>query len=122
MRLFGRFACVVMLCLTASVGVLAQADSAARLVGFWREYGGSDNLVNFTEKGTVSMYLRKGEVGDLHTLDGTWKLDGSNGITMTFSANGKSFSQSGRLSFRDEDMILTDEQGTETRHRRHTGP
>ena len=112
---------VVIFGMTANFVALAQGDSA-RLVGLWRQHVGNENVVKFGADRTVSVYLRKGEIADLHTLDGKWTLDASGAVEMTFSVRGRSFTQKGQLSFVGDEMILTDEKGEQTRHVRHTGP
>ena len=108
---------------TQDAGRSGAAQSlSARLVGYWLEYGRSENLVNFTADGRISMYLRKGEIGDLHTLDGKWTLSPDGRITMVFALRGREISQSGTISFVGGDMILVDERGVKTSHHRHTGP
>ncbi len=54
----------------------AMADDAQKLVGSWRARGPSDNLVNVFADGHITMYLRKGGIGDLRTLEGSgrWRV------------------------------------------------
>jgi uncharacterized protein (TIGR03066 family) len=120
MRGFGRFVLIAFLCLVAA-HTRAAADDSGKLVGLWAEYTPSDNLVNFTADGRVTMYLRKGEIGDLHTLDGKWTLAGNGSLTVKFVANGQSIEQTTQLSFPGDEMVLTDEKGELTKHRRYTG-
>jgi uncharacterized protein (TIGR03066 family) len=119
MRTFGRFMLIAFVVLVAA-HVRAVADDGGKLVGVWHEYSPSDNLVSFTADGRVTMYLRKGEIADLHTLDGAWTV--SNGMLMVkFTAMGRSIEQTNKLTFAGDEMILTDDKGEETKHRRHTG-
>jgi uncharacterized protein (TIGR03066 family) len=120
MRGFARFLLIALLCLVAA-HTSAIADDAQKLVGLWHEYSPSDNLVNFTADGRVVMYLRKGEIGDLRTLEGNWTLPGNGMLTVKFTAQGQSVEQSNKLSFEDDEMILTDDKGERTRHRRYSG-
>jgi uncharacterized protein (TIGR03066 family) len=120
MRGFGRFLLIALVCLVAAQ-TRAVADDAAKLVGMWHEYSPSDNLVNFTADGHVTMYLRKGEIGDLRTLKGNWTLASTGMLTVKFTAMGRSVEQSNKLSFARDEMILTDEKGEQTKHRRHSG-
>ena len=119
-----RIVLVGLFCLIAGHVFAADDPAADRLVGFWLEYGGShENLARFTADGGVSMYLRQGEIGDLRTLDGKWTLTRDGTITMTFRRDdGTSVAQSAKLGFVGDDMTLTEEDGTVTRHHRHTGP
>jgi uncharacterized protein (TIGR03066 family) len=120
MRSLGRVVLIAFLCVVAIRAHASDSEDAGRLVGIWHEYDPGDNLISFTADGHVMMYLRKGEISDLHTLDGQWSVkDGE--LVVTFSALGKSVSQSSRLSFEGDEMILTDEKGEKTRHRRHAG-
>jgi uncharacterized protein (TIGR03066 family) len=121
MRSFARIVLIAFVCLAAA-HTRAVADDAAKLVGLWHEYSPSDNLVNFLADGRVVMYLRKGEVGDLHTLEGKWSVAGNGDLTVTFAAMGKSVTQTTKLSFDGDEMVLTDEKGELTKHRRYTGP
>jgi uncharacterized protein (TIGR03066 family) len=121
MRRFARFVLIAVICIVAA-HTHAVADDAARLVGTWHEYSPSDNLVSFSADGRVVMYLRKGEIGDLHQLDGKWTLASSGDLTVTFDALGRSVTQTTKVSFEGDDMILTDDKGEETKHRRQSGP
>jgi len=120
MRGFVRIVYIAFVCLMAA-HTRAAADEAGKLVGLWHEYSPSDNLVNFTADGHVVMYLRKGEIGDLRTLEGNWVLPGNGMLTVKFTAQGQSVEQSNKLSFEGDEMILTDDKGEQTRHRRYTG-
>jgi hypothetical protein len=114
--------CAFVLMIAATGATRAESPDAERLVGLWFQDIGSENLVRFGADRTVSLYLRKGELADLRSLDGKWVLDDDNAITMTFSVMGKSFSQKGKISFEGDAMVLTDPKGERTHHRRHTGP
>ena len=120
MRGFGRFLFIALFCLVAAQ-MRASADDAGKLVGVWHEYNPSDNLVKFTADGHVTMYLRKGEIANLHTLEGEWKLANSGMLTVRFTAMGRSVEQTNKLSFTGDEMILTDDKGAQTKHRRHNG-
>lgn len=97
------------------------AEPAAALTGWWEEYSPSSNIVQFLSDGTVRLYLKKGEIGNLRSLDGTWKLGADDAsIQMVFSVSGKTLDRSAKLSFEGAEMVLT-EDGTQTRHRRHSG-
>jgi hypothetical protein len=92
-----------------------------RLVGEWEELSPSRNYVDFFADGRVVLHLKKGEIGDLKTLDGTWAIDGDNALTVTFTVKGNRFSDLAQLSFDGDEMLLTKESGGETRHRRRGG-
>jgi hypothetical protein len=98
-----------------------KTEQAAKLVGWWKEYYPSSNLVQFTPDGTVRLMLRKGEIGDLHELVGTWEILDNQVIQMSFSANGKTLVRDAKLTVSDDSMTLTDENGGKTKHRRHSG-
>lgn len=121
MRSLARVVFIAFFCLMAAHAP-AAADDAQRLVGVWHEYSPSDNLVNFSADGRVVMYLRKGEIADLRTLDGKWTLASDGKLTVTFTALGRSITQTNQLSFVDDEMIITDDKGAQTKHRRYTGP
>jgi len=120
MRGFGRFLFIALFCLVAAQ-TRAAADDAAKLVGTWHEYSPSDNLVKFTADGHITMYLRKGEIGTLHTLEGQWQLTGNGMLNVKFTAMGRTVEQTNKLSFAGDEMILTDEKGEQTKHRRQNG-
>ncbi len=120
MRSLPRFVLIAFLCLMAAP-TRAAADDAAKLVGLWHEYSPSDNLVKFDADGHVMMYLRKGEIADLRTLEGNWTLASDGMLTVTFTALGRTIAQTNKLSFADDEMIITDDKGQETKHRRYTG-
>lgn len=108
----------------ADPAAAAEADLATlqrRLVGEWVETAASRNYVDFFADGRVSLYLKKGEIGDLKSLDGTWTLTGTNALTVQFTVNRQSITQSATLSFEGEEMLLTDETNNVTRHRRREG-
>ncbi len=91
------------------------------LVGMWMEYSPSSNLVSFDADRKIKIFLKKGEIGDLRALVGTWTVkDGV--MTATFISNGQSISNAGKVTFENGEMLLTDNNGVVTRHRRHTGP
>jgi hypothetical protein len=108
-----------------SHGIYADETSgkkAEQLVGLWNEYSPSTNYVNFSQDGTLQLLLKKGEIGDLHVLDGVWSITEKSDLQITMSMNGKVFySKSARLVFRDQEMIMIDENGVETKHRRREG-
>ena len=122
MHSFGRFLLIAFFCIVAAPAFADNDGDAGRLVGTWHEYKPGDNLVNFTADKHVVMYLKKGEIGDLRSIGGTWSLAADGMLTVTFSANGRSFSQAAKLSFSGDEMILTDDKGEQTHHNRHTGP
>ena len=121
MRRFAGFVLIAFVCLVAAQ-TRAVADDAGKLVGMWHEYTPSDNLVSFSADGRVVMYLRKGEIGDLRQLDGKWTLASTGDLTVTFEALGRSVTQTTKLTFEGDEMILTDDKGQETKHRRQSGP
>lgn len=121
MRRLAHVMLFAFVCLLA-VHARALADDGGKLVGVWHEYSPSDNLVSFSADGRVIMYLRKGEIGDLHELDGKWMLASNGDLTVTFEALGRTVTQTTKLSFTGEEMILTDDKGQETKHRRQSGP
>ena len=120
-RRLARLWLIAFVCLIAA-HTRAVADDAGKLVGTWHEYSPSDNLVSFSADGGVVMYLRKGEIGDLRQLAGKWTLAGNGDLTVTFAALGRTVTQTTKLSFNGEEMILTDDKGQETKHRRQSGP
>ena len=100
----------------------ADASLGDRLVGVWREYSPSSNIVRFEKDGSTKLYLKKGEIGDLRTLDGKWIVSDDGMLSITYTVGEKSMTLQARLSFEGEEMVLTEASGERTRHRRHTGP
>ncbi len=117
-----RLFCIALLLFSqAAFAAETKAEQATQLVGWWEEYSPSSNIVYFSEDGTVRLMLRKGEIGDLHELVGTWEILDNQVIQMSFSANGNTLVRDAKLTVSDDSMTLTDESGGKTRHRRHSG-
>jgi hypothetical protein len=108
----------------AFVPLAVAADPALgdRLVGVWREYSPSSNIVRFEKDGTTTLYLKKGEIGDLRTLDGKWTVSDTGTLSIVYTVGERSMTLQARLSYDGEEMILTEASGEQTKHRRHTGP
>ena len=105
----------------AAIAAETKNEQAAKLVGWWEEYYPSSNIVHFAQDGTVKLMLKKGEIGDLHVLEGTWTILDDQVIKMSFTANGNTLVRSLKLSVTDSSMILTEADGTQTKHHRHSG-
>lgn len=100
----------------------SQLKTTSMLTGYWEEYSPSSNIVLFTADGTVKIMLKKNEIGDLRTLDGKWKMVSDDTINMTLSAHGQTFfSADTKIIFRNNEMILIDKNGDQTKHRKHSG-
>ncbi|MBP6750597.1 MAG: hypothetical protein KA144_13245 [Xanthomonadaceae bacterium] len=99
------------------------ASPRVRLIGQWEEYSPSRNFVDFYEDGRVAVYLKRGEVGDLKTLDGTWSIDDEQQLRVDFTVNGQTFGRIAGLRFENGEMLLKelDATGQITRHRRREG-
>ncbi|GAB1264054.1 hypothetical protein [Aurantivibrio infirmus] len=97
-----------------------QVVESEGLVGWWEEYSPSSNIIRFSPDGIVKLMLKKGEIGNLRSLDGTWEMSDDGAIQMVFSANGKTLSRNGTIIFVNDEMILIDENGSKTKHRRTT--
>lgn len=106
----------------ALLAVAADSALGDRLVGVWREYSPSSNIVRFDKDGTTTLYLKKGEIGDLRTLNGKWNVDGSGMLSIVYTVGERSMMLQARLSYEGEEMVLTEASGERTKHRRHTGP
>ena len=100
----------------------AEAGLGDRLVGVWREYHPSSNVVRFNRDGTTRLYLRKGEIRDLRSLDGKWVISDSGMLAITYAVGEKSLTLEARLTYEGEEMILIEKNGDQTKHRRHVGP
>jgi hypothetical protein len=115
---------IVLITLLAGMqqAALAQDARQTRLVGLWDEISPSSNLVLFGGDGSIKLYLKKGEVRDLRALNGKWTLLENGTLNIVFTEKDKSFGWSPILKFEGEEMILIDDKGEKTRHRRHLGP
>lgn len=102
--------------------IAADAALGDRLVGTWREYSPSSNIVRFEKDGATTLYLKKGEIGNLRTLDGKWTVSDTGMLSIVYTVGEKSMTLQARLSYVGEEMILTEASGEQTKHRRHTGP
>lgn len=120
-RTIHLFCITLLLFVQASFAEEAKTEQAAKLVGWWEEYYPSSNLVYFSQDGTVKLMLRKGEIGDLHALEGTWEILDNQTIKMSFSANGNTLVRDAKLSVTDDSMTLTEANGSKTKHHRHSG-
>lgn len=107
--------------LPASAQPSGDDKAASTLVGRWEEFTPSSNIVEFVADGTIKLYLTKGEVGTLHTLDGTWKMEDGDSVRMVFSVDGRTLARTAKLSFSGQEMVLTDGGGRQSKHRRHSG-
>jgi hypothetical protein len=111
---------------TAASAIESNADRLASprasLVGQWEEFSPSRNFVDFFEDGRVVLYLKRGEIGDLKELEGTWTLDDANNFSVEFGVNGQRIVQSAKLSFENDEMLLIDDKGATSRHRKRNGP
>jgi hypothetical protein len=93
-----------------------------RIVGEWEEFAPSQNFVDFFDDGRVVLYLKKGEVGTLKHLEGTWSLLDDNRLRVEFAVNGQTIEQIATLSFDKDEMLLTGDNDSVSRHRRRNGP
>jgi uncharacterized protein (TIGR03066 family) len=91
-----------------------------RLIGYWREIGSTEALIEFRRNGELTALFPRGDRAN--RLDGTWKLLPNDGITMTFTTDSRSLRQDGTLKFEGDEMVLIDDKGERTRHRRFTEP
>ncbi|EJE49458.1 hypothetical protein PMI14_05977 [Acidovorax sp. CF316] len=97
-------------------------DTATALVGWWEEYSPSSNIVQFLPDGTVRLYLKKGEIDALRSLDGTWKVASDpTGIEMVFTVRGRTLTRRAQISFEGPEMVIHEGKTQPTRHRRHSG-
>jgi len=98
--------------------------SEQQLVGIWEEYSPSSNVVQFYPDRSMRIYLTQEEGAQmkLHWIEANWSVSPESMLTLNFSANGKSFSQSVKLVFEDKEMWLVDkEKNSTTKHHRITG-
>lgn len=105
-----------------AIGAEPTGSLGDRLVGVWREYQPTSNFVQFFPDGTIKLYLKKGEIKDLRSLDGSWVVSSSGVLTVTYTVGEKSLTLDASLTFENEEMILTQKSGEQTKHRKHVGP
>ena len=121
------------LTMSASFQLTAKAEDALgkQVVGTWREarfetrskeIREGDNMVTFAADQTLKLHLKKGEKGDLRSIDGTWQLGADGALKMELMVDGKKAPQTMKVSFEGGEMIFTDEDGRRTWHTRHEGP
>jgi len=122
MAFLKRLIVAICLVVAAQNAAPAQNDLRGALIGTWAEYQPGTNLVQFAKDGSWKLYLTKGEIGELHTLDGKWVLTGDDKLAVTVYSPAGSAVLVATLTFEGEEMVLTDEKGVQTRHRRHQGP
>ena len=105
-----------------AIGADSGSALGDRLVGVWREYSPSSNVVQFFRDGTTKLYLKKGEIRDLRSLDGKWIVSDSGMLAITYAVGEKVLTLEARLSYVGEEMILTEKSGEQTKHVKHVGP
>jgi hypothetical protein len=103
-------------------GLHCHAGDREQLLGMWAEVHPKDNVVYFAKDGSWKLYLKKGEIGDLHSLDGKWEILPGGKLKIVLAMNNQSKTFTSKLRFDGEEMVLVEDDGTETRHRRHKGP
>lgn len=106
---------------TAVAIPMTDAD-AARLVGQWEEYRPNRNFVDFTADGSVTLYLKRGEIGTLDAMRGTWSRSPDGELVLRFEVMGMPIVQQVGVAWDGEELLLVSESGAATRHRRRTGP
>jgi len=99
----------------------AHAGDREQLIGMWVETHPRDHIVHFAEDGSWKLHLKKNELADYHSLEGTWTISPDGKLRVTLHLNGKTQIFSTRMKFNGEELLLVDDNGTETRHRRHQG-
>ena len=106
---------------TAEAAPLTEADMA-RMVGQWEEYTPSRNFVDFGADGSVTLYLKPGEVGDLDAMRGTWSRGEDGELVLRFEVLGVPIVQQAGVAWDGEELLLVSQSGVASRHRRRTGP
>lgn len=111
-------------CLVLASPPASQAAPPTRdqIIGLWLEFHPGDNLCYYAKDGTYRIYLKKGEIGEMRTLDGTWVLQPNGQLVHTVSVNGKELLIKTRVNYDGVDLEVTAEDGSVTTCRRHKGP
>ncbi|HEV7401916.1 MAG TPA: hypothetical protein VGO11_03285 [Chthoniobacteraceae bacterium] len=112
-----------MIGLTVARPPAAHAESLKeKIVGTWLETGKSDNLFTLNADGSYRIFLKKGEIDDLHFLEGTWSLTPDMKITLRIKLrNGRTQDFHAKVAFEGDELVLTDDEKTVTRQRRLKG-
>lgn len=116
-QLITGFVLIVVLALMSAM--VQASENAQRLAGMWEEFSPSHNFVRFGKDGSWELYLRKGEIGELHSLKGNWELSDDMVLSITFGVGDFSRTLKARVEFRNDEMVVIDGKGTETRHHRY---
>ncbi len=122
-----RILVVLVFCLIgfapAAMGADALNSTEQRLVGIWQEYEPASNVVQFFDNHTVRIYLTKEERAQMKVnfIEANWAVSSKGVLTLSFSRNGKTFSQSTNLEYKGEEMWLVDEGKPSTKHHRLKG-
>ena len=106
---------------TAVAAPMTDAD-AARLVGQWEEYRPSRNFVDFGADGSVTLYLKPGEVGTLDAMRGQWSRSEDGKLVLSFEILDVPIVQHVGIAWDGDELLLVSQSGGATRHRRRTGP
>ena len=106
---------------TAVAVPLTEADMA-RLVGQWEEYRPGRNFVDFGADGSITLYLKPGEIGTLDAMRGTWSRSEDGELVLRFEVMGVPIVQQAGVAWDGDEMLLVGAGGAATRHRRRTGP
>jgi hypothetical protein len=112
---------VIALCIAVAIPstTLAQDNLRDQLIGMWLDYR-SDNLVYFAKNGTFKLYLKKGEAG--RSIIGNWVLAPDRTLTISWiNMQGQRINLARKLSFDGQEMVLTNKDGKQARHRRIKG-
>ena len=91
-----------------------------RLVGTWQEIDGEQNIIEFFSDGSFSLNLDKGDIGSMEKLNGKWLVLEDGRLKLDISMFGTTQSIVGKLDFDGGEMVLTDDNGKATRHKRLT--
>jgi hypothetical protein len=91
-----------------------------RMVGIWEEYAPGVNVVQFYSDHTMKIYLteEEGRDKDMHFIVAKWRISGDMILTLDIEANGKEFSESTKVSFKDGEMWFIQEKGPITKQRK----
>jgi uncharacterized protein (TIGR03066 family) len=98
-----------------------EASLRARIVGSWEEISPGKNFVDIRADGGFVLHLKKGEIGEMKQLEGTWTLDGDRTFQASMSVAGQSIVRVSTVTFDGDEMLFTDDHAQVTRHRRHSG-
>jgi hypothetical protein len=98
----------------------AFSDNETRMIGIWEEYAPGASVVQLFPDHTMKFYLteQQGRAKNLHFHEAKWRISSDMILTVYGEANGKKFSESAKVSFKDGEMWIIEKNGATTKNRK----